>query len=181
MEFALMSVKDWTSFISISIVYVMEIKLIIYWLVHRWLLVGDKVLFLLQFWAIVGVNGGWDHLIFILIPTMALTASKVSNGPVVSKGIITSGSCGIVYSLTKTTVQHKLYPTIQGIELQQVSNRHLSAPKLSFSNEGLSSISGKPVSFVCRRSSILCFSNGTQNTESKEFIRPYGDTSDVSR
>lgn len=128
----------------------------------------------------MGVNGGWDHLIFILIPTMALTASKVSNGPVVSKGIITSGSCGIVYSLTKTTVQHKLYPTIQGIELQQVSNRHLSAPKLSFSNEGLSSISGKPVSFVCRRSSILCFSNGTQNTESKEFIRPYGDTSDVS-
>ncbi|GAY43720.1 hypothetical protein CUMW_076640 [Citrus unshiu] len=112
---------------------------------------------------------------------MALTASRVSNGPVVSKEIITSRSHGIVYSFTKTAVQHKLCPAIQGIELQQVSDRHLSAPKMSFSNDGLSSLSRKPISFVSRRSSILCFSNGTRNAEAKECIRPYGDSSDVSR
>ncbi|KAH9675394.1 Senescence-associated protein AAF chlorolplastic [Citrus sinensis] len=112
---------------------------------------------------------------------MALTASRVSNGPVVSKEIITSRSHGIVYSFTKTAVQHKLCPAIQGIELQQVSDGHLSAQKMSFSNDGLSSLSRKPISFVSRRSSILCFSNGTRNAEAKECIRPYGDSSDVSR
>ncbi|KAL9427819.1 hypothetical protein AB3S75_029910 [Citrus x aurantiifolia] len=111
---------------------------------------------------------------------MALTASKVSNGPVVSKEIITSRSHGIIYSFTKTAVQHKLCPAIQGIELQQVRDGHLSATKMSFSNDGLSSLSGKPISFVSRRSSILCFSNGTRNAEAKECIRPYGDSSDLS-
>ncbi|GAY43715.1 hypothetical protein CUMW_076630 [Citrus unshiu] len=132
------------------------------------------------FGLLLGVSAGWDHFISILILTMALTASRVSNGPVVSKEIITSRSHGIVYSFTKTAVQHKLCPAIQGIELQQVSDRHLSAPKMSFSNDGLSSLSRKPISFVSRRSSILCFSNGTRNAEAKECIRPYGDSSDVS-
>ncbi|KAL9427820.1 hypothetical protein AB3S75_029910 [Citrus x aurantiifolia] len=133
-----------------------------------------------SFGLLWGVSAGWDHFISILILTMALTASKVSNGPVVSKEIITSRSHGIIYSFTKTAVQHKLCPAIQGIELQQVRDGHLSATKMSFSNDGLSSLSGKPISFVSRRSSILCFSNGTRNAEAKECIRPYGDSSDLS-
>lgn len=140
-----------------------------------------KCCFDCSFGLLLGVSAGWDHFISILILTMALTASRVSNGPVVSKEIITSRSHGIVYSFTKTAVQHKLCPAIQGIELQQVSDGHLCAPKMSFSNDGLSSLSRKPISFVSRRSSILCFSNGTRNAEAKECIRPYGDSSDVSR
>ncbi|KAJ4706864.1 Senescence-associated family protein [Melia azedarach] len=113
---------------------------------------------------------------------MALTASKVSTGPAVTKGISTSRLHGIAYSLGKTTVHNKLHSTSKRIELRKVNDGHFSAGKLNFSNEGFSSIHGKPVSFIIsRRSSILCFSTGTHNSEAKERVRPYGDCSDVSR
>lgn len=127
-------------------------------------------------------NAGCGHFILILILTMALTASKVSTGPAVTKGISTSRLHGIAYSLGKTTVHNKLHSTSKRIELRTVNDGHFSAGKLNFSNEGFSSIHGKPVSFIIsRRSSILCFSTGTHNSEAKERVRPYGDCSDVSR
>ncbi|XP_031257926.1 senescence-associated protein AAF, chlorolplastic isoform X1 [Pistacia vera] len=112
---------------------------------------------------------------------MALTAGKVSNVPVLPKGITSSRSFQTVYSFGKSTPHNQLLPTNQRVEFRQASNGHLLASKLGFSDEGLSNICGKPIGFIVfRRSSILCWSTGTRNSKEKECIRPYGDSSDVS-
>ncbi|KAL5811804.1 hypothetical protein ACOSQ3_026754 [Xanthoceras sorbifolium] len=118
-------------------------------------------------------NADWGYFIFIVILPMALTAN-ISGSPIVTKGITTSRSHGILYSFSKSALHSKLYPTNQVVELWQVN-------KVSFSSESLSSIRGKPLSFsVSRRSSIVCLSTGSQKTKAKERVRHYGDCSDVS-
>ncbi|KAK3218461.1 hypothetical protein Dsin_012431, partial [Dipteronia sinensis] len=119
-------------------------------------------------------NADWGYFIFIVILSMALTASKVSSSPIVTKGVTTSRSHGILFSSAKSALHSNLHYTNQGVEIWQVN-------KVSFSNERLSSIRGKPLSFnVSRRSSTLCLSTGSRKTKEKERIRPYGDCSDVS-
>ncbi|KAL9343980.1 hypothetical protein Peur_064411 [Populus x canadensis] len=113
---------------------------------------------------------------------MALNASKVSSSPFVTQRKLTSTSHGIICSFSKSFQKNKLHPTHQGIELQQLSSKHLLTAKVAFSGESLRGIHGKPVSLIIsRRSSTLCQSTRTQRTEEKECTRPYGDSSDSSR
>lgn len=109
---------------------------------------------------------------------MALNASKVSSSPFVTQRKLTSTSHGIICSFSKSFQKNKLHPTHQGIELQQLSSKHLLTAKLAFSGESLQGIHGKPDSL---RSSTLCLSTRTHKTEEKECTRPYGDSSDSSR
>lgn len=109
---------------------------------------------------------------------MALNASKVSSSPFVTQRKLTSTSHGIICSFSKSFQKNKLHPTHQGIELQQLSSKHLLIAKLAFSGESLQGIHGKPDSL---RSSTLCLSTRTHKTEEKECTRPYGDSSDSSR
>lgn len=109
---------------------------------------------------------------------MALNASKVSSSPFVTQRKLTSTSHGIICSFSKSFQKNKLHPTHQGIELQQLSSKHLLTAKLAFSGESLQAIHGKPDSL---RSSTLCQSTRTHKTEEKECTRPYGDSSDSSR
>lgn len=109
---------------------------------------------------------------------MALNASKVSSSPFVTQRKLTSTSHGIICSFSKSFQKNKLHPTHQGIELQQLSSKHLLTAKLAFSGESLQGIHGKPDSL---RSSTLCQSTRTHKTEEKECTRPYGDSSDSSR
>ncbi|KAL9381357.1 hypothetical protein Peur_027014 [Populus x canadensis] len=113
---------------------------------------------------------------------MALNASKVSSSPFVTQRKLTSTSHGIICSFSKSFQKNKLHPTHQGIELQQLSSKHLLTAKLAFSGESLQGIHGKPVSLIIsRRSSTLCQSTRTHRTEEKECTRPYSDSSDSSR
>lgn len=109
---------------------------------------------------------------------MALNASKVSSSPFVTQRKLTSTSHGIICSFSKSFQKNKLHPTHQGIELQQLSSKHLLTAKLAFSGESLQGIHGKPDSL---RSSTLCLSTRTHKTEEKECTRPFGDSSDSSR
>lgn len=109
---------------------------------------------------------------------MALNASKVSSSPFVTQRKLTSTSHGIICSFSKSFQKNKLHPTHQGIELQQLSSKHLLIAKLAFSGESLQGIHGKPDSL---RSSTLCLSTRTHKTEEKECTRPFGDSSDSSR
>ncbi|GAV76707.1 hypothetical protein CFOL_v3_20180 [Cephalotus follicularis] len=112
---------------------------------------------------------------------MALIASKVSSGPVVTPRITTCKLNSTVNSYAKLMQQRKLLPITQGVELLQRSNDHLLLTKLNFPNEDILGYYGKPVILsVIRRSSMLCLSTGTHNSESKECVRPYGDCSKVS-
>ncbi|KAI9379684.1 hypothetical protein POPTR_017G129100v4 [Populus trichocarpa] len=112
---------------------------------------------------------------------MALNASKVSSSPFVTQRKLTSTSHGIICSFSKSFQKNKLHPTHQGIELQQLSSKHLLTAKLAFSGESLQGIHGKPVSLIIsRRSSTLCQSTRTHRTEEKECTRPYSDSSDSS-
>ncbi|XP_011001588.1 PREDICTED: uncharacterized protein LOC105108819 isoform X2 [Populus euphratica] len=112
---------------------------------------------------------------------MALNASKVSSSPFVTKRKLTSTSHGIICSFSKSFQKNKLHPTHQGIELQQLSSKHLLTAKSAFSGESLQGIHGKPVSLIIsRRSSTLCQSTRTHRTEEKECTRSYGDSSDSS-
>eukprot|EP00258_Populus_trichocarpa_P029197 XP_024445216.1 senescence-associated protein AAF, chlorolplastic isoform X3 [Populus trichocarpa] len=107
--------------------------------------------------------------------------SKVSSSPFVTQRKLTSTSHGIICSFSKSFQKNKLHPTHQGIELQQLSSKHLLTAKLAFSGESLQGIHGKPVSLIIsRRSSTLCQSTRTHRTEEKECTRPYSDSSDSS-
>ncbi|KAF8398980.1 hypothetical protein HHK36_014845 [Tetracentron sinense] len=113
---------------------------------------------------------------------MALTASKISGGPMVTDRATITESRGIIYSFSKSLQYSGLYSTSQRLEFRRPGNGHLLTAKLSFSNEGLWRTCGKPCSYVLSREhSVLCQSTRTHNAEAKECVRHSDDCSDVSR
>lgn len=102
---------------------------------------------------------------------MALTASKIPSGPVISRRVASPISPGsAVYSVSKSVLQFS-----QGTEFWQ------PLAKLRFSTEGLGAICGKPVnSVVSRGASLVCLSTRTGNTETKECVGSSSDCSDAS-
>uniref|UniRef100_A0A2N9FBS7 Senescence domain-containing protein n=1 Tax=Fagus sylvatica TaxID=28930 RepID=A0A2N9FBS7_FAGSY len=110
---------------------------------------------------------------------MAINASKVSSGPVVTERKNVSRLHGSAYSFAMSP-QHKSQLTREGIELRQLSPGRVLKAKSSFSGEGLWCICRKPFSFISRGSSLLRRSRGTRNTESKEWVTTYGDCEDVT-
>lgn len=111
---------------------------------------------------------------------MAITASKVSSGPVVTDRTNVSRFTGSASSFAMSP-QHKLQLTSQGIEIRQSSPGRLLKASSSFSGEGLWGICRKPFSFISRGSSLLRRSRKTHNTEAKECVTTYGDCEDVTR
>ncbi|XVF20599.1 hypothetical protein REPUB_Repub12eG0014500 [Reevesia pubescens] len=99
---------------------------------------------------------------------MAFTASRIPSGSVVTKRV------------GNNRPQGKLYPTSQGFERRLLRNAHLLVAKLRFPNESLGSIYGKTSGVtVTRRSSVICLSTRTQNSEGTESVK-HADCSDAS-
>ncbi|XP_057971864.1 senescence-associated protein SPA15, chloroplastic isoform X3 [Malania oleifera] len=112
---------------------------------------------------------------------MAVTASKFSSGPAVTKKPTVSKSCGIIYSFSKLTQNTRLYPTIRLFEHGQHSNGHPLTTKLSFSDVCLwHTHGGLNSNITSRRSCILCQLTRMHNSEAKECARNHGDYSDLS-
>lgn len=104
-----------------------------------------------------------------LILLMALTASKIPSGPVVSSRVVNP------IPASKSILQCKLYGSSQVIEIRQ------PLVKLRFGNEGLVGLCGKPVSSIMSRGScFVCLSTRSGNTETKECVGPSSDCSDAS-
>ncbi|PIM97261.1 hypothetical protein CDL12_30270 [Handroanthus impetiginosus] len=88
---------------------------------------------------------------------------------------------GIIYSSAKSPQHPKLCTINQGVRKYKQGNGHLSMLNLKFSTKGFWSLSGKLSTFTgSRRSSSVCQSTETQNTETKECVRQYGDGSNIS-
>jgi hypothetical protein len=127
-------------------------------------------------------DAGLGHFIPVLILSMALTASKVSSGPVVTERTNVLRSPRTAYSFAMSPQHDKTHFTSHGIEHRQRSHGHILGAKSRFSDVGLWRICRKPLSFIVSRgSSLLCQSTGTQKTEAKECVRTYGDCEDVTR
>ncbi|XVE72223.1 hypothetical protein DITRI_Ditri11bG0022400 [Diplodiscus trichospermus] len=100
---------------------------------------------------------------------MAFTASKGPSGSVVTR------------TVGNIRPQSKIYPVSQGFECRRLRNAHLWIAKLSFPNERLESIYGKTGGFlVTRKSSLICLSARTQNSEATESVKTCADCSDAS-
>ncbi|XP_059450118.1 senescence-associated protein SPA15, chloroplastic isoform X2 [Corylus avellana] len=111
---------------------------------------------------------------------MALTASKVSSGPVVTERTNVFRSPRHAYSCAMSPQHDKSHFTSQGIEHKQRHGNILGA-KSRFSDVGLWRMCRKPLSFIASRgSSLLCRSTETHKTEAKECVRTYGDCEDIT-
>ncbi|KAF5737817.1 hypothetical protein HS088_TW13G00708 [Tripterygium wilfordii] len=109
---------------------------------------------------------------------MALSASKVSSCPIVPKGTTKSRSYGVSFSFAQSPHYNELHSTIEAVERRQISNGHILSERLSYFNKRLWH---KRRNITLRQFSISCQSTGThKTTKSKESIRPYGKSSDVS-
>ncbi|KAL3838694.1 hypothetical protein ACJIZ3_023285 [Penstemon smallii] len=79
---------------------------------------------------------------------------------------------GVIYSSAKTP---QIYNMNQGVNHYKQNNQHLSLLKLKFRNKGIWPLGGKLSGFIeSQRSSLVCQSRGTHNTETKEGVR-HGD------
>ncbi|KAF7816460.1 senescence-associated protein AAF, chlorolplastic-like isoform X1 [Senna tora] len=110
---------------------------------------------------------------------MALTANKVSSGPIATQRIIGCSSREKHNFLTPTRNNRVQLPR-HGVQHGQLNHICLLAERSTFSNEGFRCIYGKPISFISKKSSFLCKSSGTNNTEEKECVTTYGDVSDLT-
>ncbi|XP_010274742.1 PREDICTED: uncharacterized protein LOC104609986 [Nelumbo nucifera] len=113
---------------------------------------------------------------------MALIASRVSGGPVVTNMTNATESHGTVYSFAKLSQHTRLHSASQRVEFRRPSNGHLFAAKLSFSSESLWYPCEKPCAYVVfREHSVLCSSAGAHNTEATERVTHPADCSRISR
>lgn len=127
-------------------------------------------------------DAGLGHFIPVLILSMALTASKVSSGPVVTERTNVFRSPRHAYSCAMSPQHDKSHFTSQGIEHKQLSHGNILGAKSRFSDVGLWRMCRKPLSFIVSRgSSLLCRSTETHKTEAKECVRTYGDCEDITR
>ncbi|KAK4480097.1 hypothetical protein RD792_013157 [Penstemon davidsonii] len=86
---------------------------------------------------------------------------------------------GVIYSSAKTP---QIFSMNQGVNHYKHNNQNLSTLKLKFHNKGIWPLGGKQSEFIgSHRSSLVCQSRGTHNTETKECVRHYGDRSNNSR
>ncbi|KAJ7960094.1 putative Senescence-associated protein [Quillaja saponaria] len=95
---------------------------------------------------------------------MALTTNKVSSGPVETYRTLLCRSNGI-YSFYRSTKHDRIH-----------LRRHLRcvlAKRSTFLDEGMWMACGRPVSFISPRSSVICQSTGTHNTEAKDCLTTY--------
>ncbi|XP_009334428.2 senescence-associated protein AAF, chlorolplastic isoform X3 [Pyrus x bretschneideri] len=108
---------------------------------------------------------------------MALNASKVSGCPAVTNSKTIPNSYGVLNSFSKSMQRHNLHYPSQGVEQRQLNCARIGSEKMSFSNDGLKRILGKPVNFTAsQRSTVLNLSGGNHNTKEKERIVTYGDS-----
>lgn len=111
---------------------------------------------------------------------MALTANKISSGPIVTNrtAICRSHEKNCVFVSTRI---NRIQPSRHRLEHGHLKNGCLLAERSTLSNDWFWFINRKPVSLTSKKSSISCKSTGANNTEEKELIATYDDVSDLTR
>ncbi|KAK7276242.1 hypothetical protein RIF29_17379 [Crotalaria pallida] len=109
---------------------------------------------------------------------MALTANKVSSGPIVTQRTTLSRSHEKHYFPLSTRINRIQLPRL---EHGHLNYRCLLTERSTLFNDQFHFVNGKPVCLISKKSSILCKSTGTNNTEEKECVTAYDDTSDLTR
>ncbi|KAF5208092.1 Senescence-associated protein osa15 protein [Thalictrum thalictroides] len=91
-------------------------------------------------------------------------------------------SCRIIKSCSKAIQHTGSHTIVHKFKLRRPSYGRLFTDNLSFNSDGLSSVYGKPCTYVVpQENSFMCHSRGTKNTEAKHCVRRSKDYSDVSR
>lgn len=110
---------------------------------------------------------------------MALTANKVSSGPILTNRTALCGSQGKRHFYLST--RNRVQPLRHRLEHGHLNNGCLLKERSTLFNDWFRFINGKPVSLISKKSSISCKSTGANNTEEKECITTYDDVSDLTR
>ncbi|KAK4273648.1 hypothetical protein QN277_016998 [Acacia crassicarpa] len=109
---------------------------------------------------------------------MALTANKISNGPIVTHRTISSGSHE-KHTFLMSTRNNRVRLPRHGVQQGQLNHICLLVEGSTLSNEILGCIYRNPSSFISKRS-FLCKSSKSNNTEEKECVATYSDVSDLA-
>ncbi|XP_057441975.1 senescence-associated protein AAF, chlorolplastic isoform X2 [Lotus japonicus] len=110
---------------------------------------------------------------------MALTANKISSGPIVTNrtAICRSHEKNCVFVSTRI---NRIQPSRHRLEHGHLKNGCLLEERSTLSNDWFWFTNRKPVSLTSKKSSISCKSTGANNTEEKELIATYDDVSDLT-
>ncbi|XP_004490814.1 senescence-associated protein AAF, chloroplastic isoform X2 [Cicer arietinum] len=111
---------------------------------------------------------------------MALTANKVSNGPILTNRSTISRSHGEHYFSSSTRINRIQLLRVK-LEHGHVNNGFVFNERSSLFNESFWFVNGKPVSLISKTSLVSCKSTGANNTEEKERVTAYDDVSDLTR
>lgn len=111
---------------------------------------------------------------------MALTANKVSSGPIVTHRTIGCRSHER-HNFLMPIRNYKVQLARHGMPHGQLNHICLLAERSTLSSEGLGCIYGKSVGSVSKKSSFLCKSSGTNNTGEKDCRTTFDDISDLAR
>ncbi|XP_054789164.1 senescence-associated protein AAF, chlorolplastic-like isoform X2 [Prosopis cineraria] len=109
---------------------------------------------------------------------MALTANKVSNGPIVTHQTISSRSHE-KHNFLMSTRNNRVQIPRHGVQHGQLNHICLLVEGSTLSNDIFGCIYKNPANFISKRS-FSCKSSGSNNTEEKECVTTYSDVSDLT-
>jgi len=108
---------------------------------------------------------------------MALTANKVSSGPILTNRATLCRSHGS----SSARVNRIQFSRVR-LENGHLSNDSVLNERSTLFNDWFRSVNGRnPVSLISKTSSVSCKSTGANNTEEKECVTTYDDVSDLTR
>ncbi|KAL1308207.1 senescence-associated protein AAF, chloroplastic isoform X4 [Arachis hypogaea] len=111
---------------------------------------------------------------------MALTANKISSGPIVTHKTTLCRSHE-KHSSSMSTRINRIKPPGHGLEHGYMNQRCFLTGRSTFLNDRILIINGKSDRSISKKYSILCKSPGANNTEEKDRVTTYDDISDLTR
>ncbi|XP_016166305.1 uncharacterized protein LOC107609004 isoform X7 [Arachis ipaensis] len=110
---------------------------------------------------------------------MALTANKISSGPIVTHKTTLCRSHE-KHSSSMSTRINRIKPPGHGLEHGYMNQRCFLTGRSTFLNDRILIINGKSDRSISKKYSILCKSPGANNTEEKDRVTTYDDISDLT-
>ncbi|AES99248.1 hypothetical protein MtrunA17_Chr5g0434671 [Medicago truncatula] len=108
---------------------------------------------------------------------MALTANKVSSGPILTNRATLCRSHG-----SSSPRINRIQFSKGRLENGHLNNDSVLNERSTLSNDWFRFVNGRnPVSLISKTSSVSCKSTGANNTEEKECVTTYDDVSDLTR
>nr|XP_025609393.1 senescence-associated protein AAF, chlorolplastic isoform X4 [Arachis hypogaea] len=110
---------------------------------------------------------------------MALTANKISSGPIVTHKTTLCRSHE-KHSSSMSTKINRIQPPGNGLEHGYMNQRCFLTGRSTLLNDPVLIINGKSDRSISKKYSILCKSPGANNTEEKDRVTTYADISDLT-